>query len=117
MASRQVSPLKSPQRARRPATTPDGREKQIIADAMDLAQQQILEGTASAQVVTHFLKLGSSRERLEQTRIQKDIELIKAKQDDMVSRTRSEELMVQAIEAFRSYSGNEPVMISDDLDD
>ena len=118
MASRQVSTSKAPTRTRRPALNDDRHEKQIIADAMDLAQKQILEGTASAQVVTHFLKLGSSRERLEQARIKKDIELAQAKQEQMASTIRTEELMKDAIAAFRSYSGDtENVLTTDEFDD
>lgn len=117
MASRRVNEPKAVQTLRRPATTPKGRENQIIADAMDLAQKQILEGTASAQVVTHFLKLGSSREKLEQARITEDIELAKAKKEQMASTIRTEELMKQAIEAFRSYAGEDPLMITETFDD
>ena len=118
MASRQVTTSKSPQRPRRPATTPEGRENQLIAAALDLAEKQILDGTATSQVVTHFLKLGSSRERLEQLRIEKDIELAKAKQEQMASQARTEELMKDAIAAFRSYAGENPdVLVTDEFDD
>lgn len=113
MASRRVSESKAPRTPRRPATTPEGSENQIVADAMDLARRQIEEGTASAQVITHFLKLGSSRERLEQKRIQMDIKLAEAKRDQMASAVRTEELMKEAIVAFRSYAGQDPVEMGD----
>jgi hypothetical protein len=54
---------------RRPAMTEEGRESQMVSLAMDLAETQIVDGTASAQVITHYLKLGSSREKLEQERL------------------------------------------------
>jgi hypothetical protein len=82
----------------RPATTPEARENQLIADAVDLAQRQLRDGTASAQVITHFLKLGSTREQLEQERLQK-------KGEAMESAKRIEELYGQALSAMRTYQG------------
>lgn len=90
------------------ATTPEARENQLIALAYDLAEQQIAEGNASAQVISHFLKLGSSRERLEQTRIERDIKLIDGKIESMASMARVEELYEGAMNAMRSYQGEEP---------
>lgn len=89
----------------RPVTTPEARENQLIAAAVDLAAKQIADGTASAQVITHFLKLGSSREKLEQERLAMEVELGKAKKESMESVARTEELMKEALNAFRSYSG------------
>lgn len=94
-----------PRKRRRPATTPDARENQMIALAVDLAEKQLLEGTASSQVISHYLKLGSSRERKEQERIQHENELLEAKTEAVKSQKRSEELFTNAIEAFREYSG------------
>lgn len=76
--------------------------------AFDLAEKQIAEGTASSQVITHFLKAVSSREQLEQERMQHEIELMKAKKAAMISAERSEALFKEAIAAFRSYSGQPP---------
>lgn len=95
-------------RSRRPATTPDARENQLISLAVDLAEEQLRAGTASAQVVTHFLKLGSSRERLEQQRIQHENELLKIKAENLASATRMEELYVKAIRAMSTYAGTTP---------
>lgn len=92
---------------RRPATTPEGRENQLISAAMDLAEKQLREGSASAQVVTHFLKLGSSRERLEQERLQHENLLLSAKREDIESRQRSEDLFEEALRAMKSYTGQE----------
>lgn len=92
--------------SRRPtAKTPDEREHQLVDLAVDLAEQQIRDGSASAQVITHFLKLGSSRERLEQSRLEHEIALAETKRENMESERRTEALMREALDAFRNYSG------------
>lgn len=91
----------------RRASTPEGREQQLIALAVDVAEQQMRDGTASAQVITHYLKLGSTRERLEQTRLEKEIHLLQIKAEDIASAARSEELYANALKAMRRYSGQE----------
>lgn len=91
---------------RPPATTPEARENQLIAAAVDLAEEQIRSGKASAQVITHFLKLGTTRERLEQERLQRENELLKAKTDSLASAERVEELYKNALAAMRTYSGH-----------
>lgn len=93
-------------RSRRPATTPEGRENQVIAKAIDLAEVQIDNGTASSQVITHFLKLGSTRERLEQQRLEHENELTRVKIEALESQKRVEELYMEALRAMRSYSGD-----------
>lgn len=98
---------------RRPATTPEGRENQVVSMAYDLAEQQIRAGTASAQVISHFLKLGSTRERLEQSRLGSENELLKAKVDQLASAKRVEELYANALNAMREYSGQEPSSYDD----
>lgn len=75
----------------------------MIGLAIDLAEKQIREGTASSQVITHFLRLGSSREQLEQLKIEHDIEMTKAKTEALEKSDRMEELMSEAIQAMRSY--------------
>lgn len=94
-------------RRRRLATTDDGREAQLVSAAMDLAERQILEGTASSQVITHFLKLGSTRERLEQQRLERENELLTHKTEMLASQARIEATYQAALEAMRSYSGQE----------
>lgn len=94
-------------KSRRPATTAEGRENQLISLAVDLAEKQLVEGTASSQVVTHFLKLASTREKLEQERLQRENLLLSAKVDQIASGSRIEELYEDAIKAMRSYSGQE----------
>jgi hypothetical protein len=97
-------------RTRRPrATTPEGRENQLIAIAVDVAEEQMLTGTASAQVITHYLKLGSSREKLEQERLAQEVSLMKAKREAMASAARVEELYGAAIDAMRAYAGHDPL--------
>jgi len=96
-------------RRRRPATSPEARENELISYAADLAEEQILGGTASSQVITHFLKLGSSRERLEQERLKHENELLEVKKEAMESQKRVEELYMQALDAMRSYSGVDPL--------
>jgi hypothetical protein len=90
---------------RPPATTPEARENQLIALAVDLAEQQLAKGTASAQVITHYLKLGTTRERLEQEKIRNDNLLTAAKIQNLESNTRIEELYADAIKAMRRYQG------------
>lgn len=93
-------------RRSRPAMTPEAREAQLIALAVDLAEKQLLEGTASAQVITHYLKLGSTKERIEKEILEKQKDLIVAKTEALQSQQRIEELYKDAIDAMRSYSGN-----------
>lgn len=95
-------------RRRAPARTPEARELELSSAAYDLAERQITEGSASSQVITHFLKAGSMRERLEQQRIQHEIDLMEVKQEQLRAQTRVEELYVNAIEAMRSYVGGAP---------
>ena len=94
-----------PRRGRRPATTDGNREGQLVSQALDLAEKQMQEGTASSQVITHFLKLGSTRERLEQQRLLHENELLQAKVEAMNSMRRVEELYAEALSAMRSYAG------------
>ena len=90
---------------RRPALTPEARENQMISLAVDLAEKQLMEGTASSQVITHYLKLGSTKERIEKEILEKQKELISAKTESLQSAKRIEELYTDAISAMRRYSG------------
>ena len=91
---------------RPPATTPEGRENQLISLSADLAEKQLRDGTASSQVMSHFLKLGSTREKLEQERLQNENHLLRARADAMESAKRVEELYGQALDAMRAYAGH-----------
>ena len=88
------------------ATTPEGRENEMVSQAIDLAEKQIEAGTASSQVITHFLKLGSTRERLEQQRLEHENELTRVKIEALESQKRVEELYMEALQAMRSYAGD-----------
>lgn len=90
----------------RPALSPEARENQLISAAIDLAEKQILDGTASSQVITHFLKLGSMREKLEREKLEEENKLLKAKTKQIESMKRIEELYADAITAMKNYSGN-----------
>lgn len=92
-------------RRRRPATSPEEREMQLANAAYDLAEEQIDNGTASSQVLTHFLKMGSTRERLEQERMRHEVELMEVKKEQLAGQQRIEELFSDAINAFRGYAG------------
>lgn len=93
--------------AMRPALTPEAEENQMISLATNLAKKQLIEGTASSQVIVHFLKLASSRDKLEQEKLELEKELLKAKTESLESAKRTEEMYNQAIAAFRSYSGGD----------
>jgi len=91
------------------------RENELVSKAHDLAEQMIEDGTASSQVITHFLKLGSTRERLEQQRLEHENELTRVKIEAIASQARIEELYRDAITAMRSYAGDE--MPESDVED
>lgn len=90
----------------RPALTPEARENQLIYLATELAEQQLRDGTASSQVITHYLKLGSSKERIEKEILEKQKDLITAKTEALQSAKRVEELYANAINAMKRYSGH-----------
>ena len=103
--ARTKKPAEVPRRIR-PALSPEARENQLISLAVDLAEQQLMAGTASAQVITHYLKLGSSKERLEREKLETENNLLRAKTEALQSAQRMEELYANAIAAMRNYSGN-----------
>lgn len=92
-------------RKRAPAKTPEARENQLVNLAVDLAEKQLLAGTASSQVMTHYLKLGSTKERIEKEILQEQKTLLIAKTDAMHSAKKVEELYQNALDAMRAYSG------------
>lgn len=102
----------TPKRKIRPATTPEGRENQMISLAMDLVEQRLLDGTASAQETTHFLKLGSMKARLEMKKLEEETKLSTAKAEAISSDKSNDELYIKAITYMRKYRGE-----SDDEDD
>lgn len=96
----------------RPALTPEARENQLIYLATELAEKQLKEGTASSQVITHYLKLGTAKERIEREILEKQKDLITAKTKALADAADMKELYAEAIKAMRKYSGN-----GDDNDD
>lgn len=111
----QVTPPSLTKRKRKPAESPEERENQMIALAIDLAEQQLINGTASSQVITHFLKLGSTRERLEKEILTKQKELVEAKTENLHSAAKSEALYSNAIEAMRRYGGRSEEEYDDEV--
>jgi hypothetical protein len=92
-------------RKMRPALSPEARENQLVSLAVDLAEKQLLEGTASSQVITHYLKLGSTKDKIEKEILEKQKELIEAKTQSLQSVQRIEGLYKNALYAMREYSG------------
>lgn len=90
----------------RPSATPEGREKQLISLAMERAEEQLRDGTASSQVITHFLKLGTRQAELELEKMRLENELVKAKTESIRYAEHIEEVYTNAIKAMQSYSGH-----------
>lgn len=95
----------NPTRLGRPAISTEARESQMISLAEECAERQLRDGTASSQVIVHYLRLGSEREKLERERLREENKLLRAKAENLKSQKRSEELMEEALKAFRSYNG------------
>lgn len=101
----------------RPALTPEARENQLISYAVDLAEQQLKDGTASSQVITHFLKLATVREKLERERLIKENKLLDVKAESIERNDRIESMYKDAIAAMRRYGGHEEPEEEDEYDD
>lgn len=115
VTSRKPVGRKKPQPA--PGKTPSARENQLISLAIDLAAKQLLEGTASSQVITHFLKLGSTKEALEKEKVSLENKLLVAKTEALQSQKRVEELYAKAVDAMREYGGLSADGANDDVED
>lgn len=94
-----------PKREMRPALTPDSRENQMIALAMDVAEERMRNGTASAQEIVHFLQLGTRRAKLQNRLLEAQTDMAIAKKESLQSQKRSDEMFEEAIKAFKRYSG------------
>lgn len=103
--ARAVSSSNSPRRMR-PALSPEARENQMIALAMDCAEQQLMDRTASSQVITHFLKLGTAKYEYELEKLRQENSLMQAKTEALQSAQKSDELYKEALNAFKTYAGN-----------
>jgi hypothetical protein len=89
----------------RPAIDPEARENQMIALAVDLAERQLQEGTASSQVITHFLKLGTTKAELEKEKLRRENKVLEAKAKAYQTGEEMKELYENAIKAMRDYAG------------
>lgn len=105
MAKRSTNPAPSETRRRRPMTTPEDRENQLIAMAYDAAEKRIREGTASPSEIVHFLRLGSTKERIEKEILERQKDLISAKTDALQAAKQTEEFYQRVIGAIQLYSG------------
>ena len=105
MGRKKAEPLEKGKIISHPASTPEARENQLIGYAVDLAEQQLINGTASSQVITHYLKLGSTKEKLEREILEEQKKLITAKTEALESQKRVEELYANALTAMKEYSG------------
>lgn len=105
MAKRKVTSTNEERKRIRPALSPEAQENQMISLAYDRAMEQLLDGTASSQVITHFLKLGSMKERLEREKLEEENKLLRAKTESLQSARQAEESYKKVLQAMRKYSG------------
>lgn len=109
MSKRKAIDLDETPKSLPPAFTLEGRENQLIAAAYDLVERRILEGTASSQEVTHFLKAGSSEMRLKLRNLEEENKHLRAKTEALQAQVNNEALLEKALKAFRSYRGEDEV--------
>ena len=112
--SRKTKSSSDVQRRGRPALTPEAREQQMIGYAVNLAEKQLREGTASSQVITHFLKLATAKAKLEGEILEEQRKLISAKTEALQSAKRMEEMYSEALNAMRQYSGQGSEEVDDE---
>lgn len=105
MKTTKSKPSSERKRTRRRALSPEAREQQMVSLAIDLAEQQLIDGTASSQVITHYLKLGSSKEKKDLEKAEAEIALMKAKISSLEREERIEDLFKSALDSFKVYSG------------
>ena len=89
-----------------PALTQEERENRLISLAMDRAEEQLRNGTASSQLIVHYLRLATQKEQLEREQLAAKNELLAAKTEAIKAAERTEELYAEAIKAMRDYSGS-----------
>ena len=114
MAKVKVTSSSSAPKKMRPPLTPEAEENQMISLAVDCARKQMLDGTASAQVITHYLKLGTMQAKLELEKQRAELELAKAKAKSIENSGTSEKIYEEALKAFRGYSGQGVVREDED---
>lgn len=106
MKTRQITPSSIPKRPRHPAVSAAEKELELVGLATECAEKQLREGTATAQVICHYLKLGSSSEQKKTKLLEKQIEYLEAKISAIQSQQHTEELFTRAIDSMRRYSGS-----------
>lgn len=107
MPKKKGSEIKTSCRTSRPPLSPEARENQMIALAVDCAEQMLRDGTAPAQIVTHYLKLGTAKERLEREKLEEENKLLRAKTESLEAAKNSELDYKEVLKAMKSYSGLE----------
>jgi hypothetical protein len=112
MPRRKSEPLDTPIPA--PATTLEGRNDQLIDAAFDLAERRLHDGTASAQEVVHFLRLGATTQRLHEEKLRNENLVLETRVEEMKARTTGEDLYAEALNAFRGYSGQVQIDVEDE---
>ena len=106
MAKAQVASSSGLPQRRRPAIDPEVREKQLVSRAMDLAEQRLMDGTASSQEIVYFLKLGSQKHQAEMDKLKEENKLLQAKTEHLEASKVSSAMFEDAIKAMRNYQGN-----------
>lgn len=106
MKKAQVKTSSDSMKRRRPALSPEAEEDEMIALAVARAKEQLIDGTASSQIIVHYLKMASTEERIKREILEKQKDLIEAKTHSIQSTARSEEIAKKALDAFRHYSGH-----------
>ena len=101
--------------SKRPAKTPEARENHLISLAVDLAEQQLKDGTAKATTINHFLELATVKKKLELEKLRNENELLKAKTESIESARRTESLYKEALDAFMRYSGKQEDILDEDV--
>lgn len=100
-----------------PASSPEAKEAQMIHLAEELAAQQLRDGTASSQVITHYLKLGTTKERLEREKLEEENKLLRAKTKAYESAEDIKQMYSAALNAMKIYSGQDVAEEEDDGED
>ena len=106
MAGRKKSPTEVEERELRPALSPEARESQLANLALNVAEEQLRNGTASSQVITHFLRIASTEQKRRIEKLEEENKLLRAKTESLQAMQKSEELFEQAINAMKLYGGS-----------
>lgn len=107
MVSSTKQPTQAAGRKRPPARTPEDREKQLIASAVDLVERQIAEGTVSSQVLAHYVRMASTKNRLEEQKLRLETERLRVQNDDILRAREREEDYSKVLEALNRYQGKD----------